>query len=249
VDLDLTTFALEVLNFLVLVWLLQRFLYRPVMDVIERRRAEQDQTVAAAQSLQTEAQALKADYEQRLARAGEDRDRALAALDAEIAAERSKRLAAVAADEKAERERLQSLATREREQQDAERERRALALGARFTARLLDRLAGPALEASLVDLALADLPTLPADRLDDLRGALAAADSAVEVATAHPLPPARRDAVARALEAVAGKPVTPAFVEDPALKAGLRVRAGAWVLMANLRDELAYFAAGVDHGG
>ena len=36
--LDWSTLALEAVNFLILVWLLQRFLYRPVLAAIDRRR-------------------------------------------------------------------------------------------------------------------------------------------------------------------------------------------------------------------
>ena len=37
-ELSWSTFFLEIINFLVLVWILKRFLYKPVMDVIARRR-------------------------------------------------------------------------------------------------------------------------------------------------------------------------------------------------------------------
>lgn len=248
-NVDATTFALELLNFLVLVWLLKRFLYQPVLDVVERRRALGEQAVADARALRDEAEALKAQYEQRLAHAAEERERALARLDAEIAAARGQRLAAVDAEVAADRERRQALAARDAERRDAERERRAIRLGAQFAGRLLDRLAGPALEDGLVALALADLPGLPAEQREALRAALAAGGVGVEVASAYPLAPATRQALAQALGELAARPVEPVFVEEASLKAGLRVCAGAWVLMANLRDELAFFGAGFDHAG
>lgn len=248
-NLDATTFALEVLNFLVLVWLLQRLLYRPVLGVIERRKAEDEKTVAAAQALRQQAEALKAQYEQRLAHAAEDRERALAQLDSEIAAERARRMAAVEAEARAEQQRREALAAHAAEQREAERERQATALAARFATRLLDRLAGPALGDRLVDLALADLPALPAERRDALRHALASGEAGLQVSSAHPLSDDRRAAMTRALAELAGREVAPSFVEDPALKAGLRIEAGAWVLMADLRDELAFFGMQLDHGG
>ena len=45
---DWTTFALEIVNFLVLVWILRRFLYRPVTDVIARRAAEVEHRLTGA---------------------------------------------------------------------------------------------------------------------------------------------------------------------------------------------------------
>ena len=37
-EVDWTTFALEIINFLILVWILKRFFYHPVLDIIARRR-------------------------------------------------------------------------------------------------------------------------------------------------------------------------------------------------------------------
>jgi F-type H+-transporting ATPase subunit b len=249
VNIDATTFALEVINFLVLVWLLKRLLYKPVLDVIEGRRAQEQRQVDEARALREEATALKAQYEQRLAHAAEDRERALAQLDSEIAAERTKRLAAVEAEAQADLERRRSLQARELEQRDAERERRAVGLGARIASRLLDRLAGPALEDGLVELALQDLSSLPAEQREALRAGLQEAEVAPQVASALALDAPRRQAITQALGALAGHPVTPAFVEDASLKAGLRVQAGSWVMMANLRDELAFFGGPTEHAG
>ncbi|WP_054775053.1 hypothetical protein [Methylogaea oryzae] len=38
-ELDWSTIALEIVNFLILVWLLKRLLYKPVQDIIAQRRA------------------------------------------------------------------------------------------------------------------------------------------------------------------------------------------------------------------
>ena len=46
--IDWTTFALEVVNFLVLVWLLKRFLYQPVLEVLVQRRAGVARTLEEA---------------------------------------------------------------------------------------------------------------------------------------------------------------------------------------------------------
>ena len=246
-NIDATTFALEVLNFLVLVWLLKRFFYRPVLDVIERRRLDDEKSVAQARQLREEADALRKQYEARLAHAADDRTRAQAALDAEIAAARAKRLAAVDTEAEAELARRRALQARELERHEAEREHRAVALGARFAARLLDRVAGPALEDRLVELALQDLASLAPEPRARLQTALQAAEAPVQVASANPLAAPRREALTAALAAIAGRPLAPAFVEDPALKAGLSVRAGSWMLLANLRDELAFFDGANGH--
>ena len=123
-EFDPTTFILEVLNFLVLVWLLRRFLYRPVLAVIEARRAESAKTIADAVALRGEAEALKGEYRARLVTVDQDRAAARAGLDAEIATERARRLAAVEAEVNADRQRRQMLEARERSEREAALERR-----------------------------------------------------------------------------------------------------------------------------
>jgi F-type H+-transporting ATPase subunit b len=248
VEFDWTTAILEAVNFLVLVWLLKRFFYRPVLAVIEKRRAESERVLVDADARRHEAETLKADYESRLEEAARRRDLALARLDEEIAAERARRLEAIRAEADAEHERRQMLAARDAGEQQAALERQAVTIATRFAGRLFDRLAGPELEAKLVDLALDDLATASAERLDVMRAALRDADAGIDVASAHPLDAARRAAVTAALAGIAGRPLQPAFREDATLKAGLRITAGSWVLKANLRDELGFFAGPIEHG-
>ena len=67
--------------------------------------------------------------------------------------------------------------------------------------------------------------------------------------SAYPLDEARRAAFTRTLDSPGGPELVPRFVEDAVLKAGVCIMAGSWVLMANLRDELNFFAGTFDHGG
>ena len=47
-QIDWTTFALEILNFLVLVWILKHFFYQPVLAVLDKRRASVEKETADA---------------------------------------------------------------------------------------------------------------------------------------------------------------------------------------------------------
>jgi F-type H+-transporting ATPase subunit b len=248
VEFDWMTTVLEAFNFLVLVWLLKRFFYRPVLAVIEKRRAASESILTDAEARRRDADGLKAEYASRLADAGRERDLALARLDEEIAAERTRRLGAVEAEADADRRRRQMLAAREAGEHEAALERQAVAIGARFASRLLDRLAGPELETKLVDLALDELATAAPEKLNVIAAALREPGASVEVVSAYPLDATRRAAIAAVLAKLAGRALEPAFREDATLKSGLCVTAGSWLLMANLRDELNFFAAPIEHG-
>jgi F-type H+-transporting ATPase subunit b len=242
-EFDLTTFALEVLNFLVLVWLLKHFFYRPVLAVIEKRQAGTAKTIADAETVRREAEGLKSEYQTRLAEVDKDRAAAKAILDEEIAAERLRRLAAVEAEVNADRQRRQMLEAREKNEREAALERGAVTIAARFASRFLDRLAGPELETKLVELALSELDTLAPEKLEAMRDA----GVNIKVVSAYPLNEAQRAAFTLSLDHLAGRALTPEFSVDPMLKAGVCIMVGSWVLMANLRDELGFFSGSFDH--
>jgi F-type H+-transporting ATPase subunit b len=248
-EFDWTTFVLEAINFLVLLWLLKRFFYRPVLAVIEQRQARTAKTIADAATVQHEAEALKSEYQTRLAHVDEARAAAQEKLDGEIAAERGRRLAALDAELAVERKRRETLGERERSDLELALERQAMTIATRYATRLLDRVAGPELEAKLADLALSELAALTSDKLEALRIALREPGLSVQVASAYPLDEAHRAAFSQALGKLAGRTIAPEFSEDAGLKAGVCIMAGSWVLMANLRDELGFFAGGLEHGG
>lgn len=239
-NFDLLTFVFEVVNFIVLVWLLKRLLYKPVLAMIEVRRRETAETVARAEARQQEAEALRARLDAQLAQWEAERANLRAALESEFAAARRTALDDLARTLDEERARAAVLDARRREEESRQAAQAALVLAARFLSALLQRLAGPELEARLVDVFLADLDALPTPRREALARALHDGAPA-QVASAHPLAPPERQAIERALAAAAGGDVSCAFAEAPALLAGLRVSAGALVLRANLADELGYF--------
>ncbi|HSE11019.1 MAG TPA: hypothetical protein VLB69_00165, partial [Rudaea sp.] len=172
-NFDWTTFVLEAINFLILVWLLKRFLYRPVLDVIARRQAGVARTLADAAATRAEAQRLQTEYASRQADWERERARLRQALDDELDALRAKYMAALAADLESERKRDAAARLHEREVERHELETRALQQANTFAARLLERFAGPELDARIIDMLLADIEALPAPRRDALSQALA----------------------------------------------------------------------------
>ena len=244
-EFDLTTFILEVINFLVLVWLLKHFFYHPVLAVIEKRQAETAKTIADAAAMRREAEGLKSECLGRLAGVDQERVAARAGLAEEIAAERVRRLAAVETEVNTDRQRRKMLEARERSEHEAALEREAVTIAARFASRFLDRLAGPEMEAKLVELALSELDALAPEKLDALRDT----SVSIKVVSAYPLDDAQRAAFTLALCRLAGRTISPEFSDDAVLKAGICIMAGSWVLMANLRDELGFFSESFDHGG
>jgi len=76
-SIDWVTVAAQLVNFLVLVWLLKRFLYRPILDGIDARESEIAEKMGEAARIREDAESTIADYQQQLVSLQQDRTTAL----------------------------------------------------------------------------------------------------------------------------------------------------------------------------
>lgn len=247
-QIDWTTFVLQIVNFLVLLWILTRFLYRPVLDVLARRQAAVERTLTQARETEARAAELRTQFEGRLAEWEAEKAAARARLEAELAAERLRQMQVLERALAEERERVAAQETHRREELLHELEARAVDQARRFATRLLSRLADPHLEARLVDLFVEELAGLPEEPLAGLRAAVQVPQACAVVTSAHPLDEGQRSRLRDALAGRLGHAFPVEFGQDGQLLAGLRVSVGPWQLGLSLADELAAFAAAANHG-
>lgn len=241
--IDWTTFTLEIINFLVLVWILKRFLYQPVLETLARRRAGIERALAEARDTETRAKALQAQFENRLADWEQEKAALRARFEQELITERSRQMQALANTLAQERERNVAQDTHRRDEQRRELETQALEQACRFATALLARLAGPELEARLVEAGMEDFAALPADQLNGIAAAARTPGARVRVASAFPLSEAQQKHIGATLAARLGISPDLDFRVDPTLRAGLRLALGPWRMNFSLADELAQFAA------
>ena len=86
-SIDWVTVLAQIANFLVLLWLLKRFLYRPILDGIDAREADIAKRMAAAEKAQQDAKAAESLYIKQRAQLMSEQDvlleKALAATEAQ----------------------------------------------------------------------------------------------------------------------------------------------------------------------
>lgn len=241
-ELNWTTFVLEIINFLVLVWILTRFFYRPIQAVIARRRSAIEKELADAKEMRTEAESVEDRYKHRLADWEKEREAARQTLQQEIEEERARLKDDLASELEQQREKARVLEERHLGELRKQVRSDALLLAGRFLGRMLKDLTGPELEARIVAMVRQQLPTLPEKRVRELTQAWSANHEAIVVQSAFALD----DDVAQALQQDFVRLLGPAdaswrFEVNPELVAGLHISVGAWTLAANLRDEMHFF--------
>ncbi len=242
-SLDWTTLALEMLNFLVLLWILKRFFYAPVLAALDARQQRLRDQATRATRTQAEAAQLKTRYEERLADWQREREEARRQLEQELVQLRTSGMAALEASLADEEAAVRARAAAGAASHEAALLREAAEQAYGSAAAMLRRLASPQLTLCIAAMFCEDLAALPDAEQAALRKAAAdlAAGAAVEVSSAHALDAAARDRLMAALAQAAARPLTAAFRETPELVAGLRVAVGECLLHANLADELAFF--------
>lgn len=223
------TIALQGINFLVLVWLLQRFLYKPAQTVMARRRREVEDAFEKAEQARQAALSEQQQYEHDQAVLEADRQDLFKRAHTEIAADREKVLADA-------RSQADALLAETRAQLDDERrsalsdvKKQVAELAVTMATRLLASLAAePEAATALAEVALARLDAhleqLPDAERDRLAADLAGGDEALTVTTAVALDAAARKRWSAALTKHLGDLGTPVYDTDPALVGGVTLR-------------------------
>ena len=86
ITLDGWTFLAQICNLMIQLLIFKKFLLTPVKKVIAERKAKADSEIADAQKLRTEAEAMKAEYEQNLQNARTEANQIVAAAQKTAAA-------------------------------------------------------------------------------------------------------------------------------------------------------------------
>lgn len=231
--IDWWTLGLQTINVLILIWLLQRFLLRPVADVIAARQA------ATAKSM-TDAEAIKAG-------AVAERQKA-AATAAEIASGRNAALkaaatdgdavkAAIIADGRAEVKMLREAAMAEidraRKEAEAANRMHIQALAIEIAHRLFERLPEEARVGGFID-GLADaIAALPPETRESIGNGFP-----IGLKAARALTTSEEKACAAKLSAVLGRSVDIVVIPDPDVIAGLEIESRHAIVKNSFRADL-----------
>jgi F-type H+-transporting ATPase subunit b len=230
--IDLFTLFAQVLNFLILLWLLRRFLWGPVTRVMAEREAGIAAAAAAAERARAEAearaQALEAEHSE-LRRARQARE---ARLEQELEGLREDRLEALSSEVVERRERARADLARERQDAEASLRRGVQALVSDALVRGWRDLAGTDLEVALRTRFGEHLATLDEEAHHAL--AVARERGELRIVSAGELDEAARATLLAALPEGSGDAPSPRFETDPALIAGVRLFAGHSLLDASV---------------
>lgn len=240
-ELNWSTFLLEIINFLVLVWILKRFLYRPVLSILDKRREKIEQSLREASDRQAQAIKLEQQYKKRLDDWALEKQQLMETLQQEIQTERTQRLERLKSELDAEREKTTVFEQRQQAETLSRYQHEAHRQAARFASRILNAVASKELESRLFVFFISSL-----EKLDKAHGELILhanknSSEVISVTSAFQLSDEQQQQLEQKLETLCKQLVKVEYKLDPQLVAGLRVLIGSSVLGINLQDELNSF--------
>lgn len=232
--IDWSTLALQTVNALVLVWLLARFLFRPVAEIVAARQKAAQALLADAEASRRAAQAGQQAASAEAARLAASREAALAAAQTDAQASKDALLAAARSEAAQLRADAEGEIERARAAQARAIENDAVRLAVEIAGRLLDRLPVEARVQGFIDGTARALAALP----PETRAEFAARGEPLALAAPRALSAAEAAACVAAFGAALGRPVTLQVREDPALIAGLALTSAHAAVRNHLRHDL-----------
>lgn len=232
------TLALQIVNFAILVWLLHRFLYQPVLRMIDARKGAVKKQYDDASAAEDKAKALLKEMD--AARAGMAGERAGVLKAAAAEAEKAAATRRTQAESEAQSliDAAHKTLAAEREQALAGLRQNALDLGLDFARRLLDEVPMTLRSEAWIERVEEHLKGLGKDEIAALVQP-SATDGGLTVMTVSPLPAETAKLWRSRLGAVLGKDIKVSFAVDPDLVAGADLHFPTAILRFSWQSALA----------
>ena len=243
---DWFTVGAQTLNFLILVWLMKRFLYKPVLDAIDAREKRIAQTLADAALKQSAADKERGEFQARNAEFDRQRSEMQAQVKAQAATERQRLLEEARQAADALRAKRQAALASELQSLQQGIARRSRGEVFALAGKVLADLADTTLESRMAEVFTRRLQALDAGDKAALAKALQASPGPVRVRSAFELPPAQQAALRQALHDTLAADTEVRFETAPALVSGMELTASGWKLDWNIAQALASLEQQVD---
>lgn len=244
--IDWFTVGAQTLNFLVLVWLLKRFLYKPILHAIDAREQRIAAELADADAKKAEAQKERDAFQQKNEAIDQQRDDLLRKATVEAQAERQRLLdEARQAAEALSSKRQETLRTEARDLQQAIRRRTREEVFA-ITRKALADLAATSLEERLVAVLLQRLQGMDGKTKEGFAEALEKNADALIIRSAFDLPAEQQETMHQAINAIFSAETRVQFETAPDLICGIELATNGHKVAWNIADYLLSLEQGVD---
>ena len=244
--IDWFTVGAQAINFIILVWLLKRFLYKPILDAVDAREKRVATELADADAKKAEAKKQRDEFQHKNEEFDQQRDGLLSKARDEAKAERQRLLGEA-------RQAADDLSTKRQEmlRSDAHNLSEAIIRRTRqevfaVARKALSDLATTSLEERLAEVFLRRLREIDGKAKAGLAEALESASDPALVRSAFDLPEEQRAAIQNALNETFSTKIRVRFETAPDLVSGIELTTNGQKVAWSIADYLASLEKGVE---
>ncbi|MCI2284230.1 F0F1 ATP synthase subunit B [Colwellia sp. MSW7] len=236
--IDWFTVTAQAVNFLILVWLLKRYLYQPILNAIDKREKRIAAELADADAKQVQAKAERDIFQSKNNKLDQERDNLLqqAKNDADI--KREELLAEVEQDVEVLRIKHQSIMAKDAENLKKVLSRKTNDEVFAIARKTLKDLASISLEQQVIQVFIQQLSQLEKSAKADLVQALKTTSEPVLLTSAFELSDSERSTIHNAINATFGVDIDLTFSLSEDLISGIELKANGQKIAWNIADYL-----------
>lgn len=235
-EFNIWTLIFQLINFFVLLFILKRLLYRPVREIMEKRRAVVRKTLDDAERTKAEALALKAEYDARGADIDRLRNEALEKAEDEAAALRKETVKKAEEEAAVIFEKETARLEVERRKAQSEFKNAVIRSSLSYASSILTDLSDENLHERIIEKLSEEIPGMAGETKGLARDGLT-----VEISSAYPLPDSFVEKVRTQFGSATLKNVEVATGIDRGLISGAVIRVLGTVYDASLKGQLKAF--------
>lgn len=237
-EINWFTVIAQILNFFLLVWLLKRFLYQPILKAIAEREGKIVAQLKEAEVTQAEATQEQKDFAQKNLVFDQDQKDRMAKVIAETAAEHQRLMDRARAEAKALSERLATAAQAKRDDEQAALRQHILQEVFAISRKTLTDLASASLEEQVSLTFLRRLQALKGEELEALKAAFTDPNASLLMRSALEIPEKQQQALKSSLDELLNADTDVTFAVDPALIGGIELSTQAYKLAWSISEYL-----------
>ncbi len=236
--IDWFTIAAQALNFLILVWLMKRFLYKPILHAIDEREQRIAKELADADAKKVEAQKESEEFERKNKEFDEQRDALLTRATEEAKTERQRLLDEARNAAEVLHAKQRDVMEREQRSLNDEITRRTQKEVFAITRKILADLAGTSLEERICEVFRRRLRDLDGEEKEGFAEILKTSSDPVLVRSAFDLPSEQRDGIQHALNETFSAEIHVRFETEPDVISGVELTANGRKVAWSIADYL-----------
>lgn len=243
--IDWFTVLAQALNFLILVWLLRRYLYKPVLAAIDARETKIASELKDASARKAEAQVEREDFQNKNQALERQRDELLRKATDEATSERKQLLDAARKESEALRSKLNDAVNSERDELNQEIVTRTQQEVFALARKTLTDLAGVSLEDRMAEVFIGRLHRVVNEQKAQPLAVPRTNFGPAIVRSAFELPPATRAAIETAVREWLGEEAKLSFETAPDIVTGIELTVDGRKVAWSISDYLASLAQSV----